>query len=86
MTDKNSKDTTQRKTSFRILALIGVLLLAALYGSTLVLALLNNPNANNLFMASIASTIIIPVLIYAYQFIYRLLKQKKDPVPGDERK
>lgn len=86
MTDKDSKNTTQRKTSVRILALIGVLLLVALYGSTLVLALLNDPNANNLFMTSIASTILIPVLIYTYQFIYRLLKQKKNPVPGDEKK
>lgn len=84
MTEKNNKDTMQKRTSVRILALIGVLLLVALYGSTLVLALLNSPNANNLFMASIASTILIPVLIYTYQFIYRLLKQKKDSVLGDE--
>lgn len=86
MAEKNSKDTAPRKTSVRILALIGVVLLAALYITTLVLALSDRPNAPNLLTASVAATILIPVLIYTYQFIYRLIKNKKNPVPGDEKK
>lgn len=86
MTEKNSTDTAPKKTSVRILALIGVVLLAALYITTLALALSSNPNAANLLMASVAATILIPVLIYVYQFIYRLLKNKKNQIPGDDRK
>lgn len=86
MTEKNSKDATQRRTSVRVLALIGVVLLAALYITTLVLALSNKPNASNLLMASVAATILIPALIYVYQFIYRLIKQKKNPASEVEKK
>lgn len=83
MTENNSKNTAPRKTSVRILALIGVALLAALYVTTLILALSDSPNAGNLLMASIAATILIPVLIYTYQFIYRLIRDKKNGTQTD---
>ena len=61
----------------RILALIGVVLLVLLYLSTLVFAALGKEFMNWL-MASIVTTIMLPVLIWAYGFIYRLLKVKKE--------
>lgn len=61
----------------RILALAGVIILAALYVTTLVLAIADNSNSMQMFFASIVATIIIPVLIWAYTFIYRLLKKDK---------
>jgi hypothetical protein len=62
----------------RILALIGALLLAALYISTLVFALSGSDNYMNLLMASIYATIVIPVLLWAYTLIYRLLRKNDD--------
>lgn len=67
----------------QILAIIGVILLVGLYLSTLILAIFGNSNTMNLFIASIVATVIIPVLIWAYSMIYRLLKdhysQRKKP-------
>lgn len=62
----------------RVLALIGVILLAALYVSTLVFALMDSPAADGLLRASIAATILVPVLLYAYIMIARLLKDRRE--------
>lgn len=67
----------------QILAISGCILLIALYVSTLVFALIGSSDAMNLFRASIYATIVVPVLIWAYSFIYRLLKKHySDPDPG----
>lgn len=76
--DKIKSEATERKKSVRILALVGVVLLVALYASTLVFALMNSPHALNLLMASVFFTILVPVLIYAYQMIYRLTNKKNE--------
>ena len=60
-----------------ILALIGDILLAALYVSTLVFALMDSPAAGGMFRASVAATILVPVLLYAYIMIARLLKERR---------
>lgn len=62
------------KKTKRILALIGALLLFAMYASTLVFALSGSENAESMLMASIACTIIVPVLLYAYILVYRVLR------------
>lgn len=64
----------------RILAAAGAFLLFAMYGLTLVFALMDHPASGNLLMASIACTILFPVLLYAYILVYRLLKG-----PGKDR-
>lgn len=58
----------------RILAIIGIVLLVLLYVTTLVSAIINSPASIQLFKASIAMTILIPVLIAGYQIIYRVVK------------
>lgn len=65
------------KTIKRILAIAGSLLLVALYVITIVLALTDDPNTMNAFRASIYCTVLVPVLIWAYSFIYKLLKNDK---------
>lgn len=62
----------------RILALIGAVLLFSMYGITLVLALIGSDYALELLKASIVSTVLFPVLLYAYILVYRLLSQHKD--------
>ena len=57
----------------RILAIIGIVLLVSLYVITIVLALTDDPNTMNAFRASVYCTFLVPVLIWAYTFIYKLL-------------
>lgn len=63
------------KKAKRILAIIGCILLVSMYVVTIVLALTDDPNTMNAFRASSYCTIIVPVLIWAYSFIYKLLKK-----------
>jgi dolichyl-phosphate-mannose--protein O-mannosyl transferase len=69
----------------QILALLGVLLLVSLYLITLLCAIFDNSNTMQLFQASILATIIIPVLLWAYSFIYRLLKNHDDSGEGKDK-
>ena len=62
------------KKTKRILALIGAILLACMYACTLVFALIGSPASTGLFRASVAATILVPVLLYAYILVARLLK------------
>ena len=62
----------------RIFALIGAILLAGLYICTLIFALIDSAYTSDLLKAAIASTIILPVLLYAYILIYRLAKHSDD--------
>ena len=65
-----------RKKIQRILALAGVVLLLLLYSSTLVFAMMNRPEADGWFRASLACTIIVPVFLYANILVYRRLSVK----------
>ena len=67
----------------QILAIIGIVVLVGLYVSTIVCALSSSDNFMNLLLASVYATVIIPVLIWAYSFIYKLLKKDRD---DDEKK
>lgn len=67
----------------QILALIGVIILIGLYASTLFCALSSNENFMNLLMASIYATVIVPVLLWAYSFLYKLVKKDEDMEKGD---
>lgn len=74
------------KKTKQILALIGVVILIGLYVSTLVCALSSNENFMNMLMASIYATVIIPALIWAYTFIYRLVRKDSDDEKKDSMK
>jgi len=66
----------------RILALAGAAFLAGLYLMTLVLAVFATPAARDFFRISLLATIIIPLIIYIYMLVYRLLSKNK----GDGKK
>lgn len=83
----------------RILALIGAILLFGMYASTLVFALTDHSSTIGLLKASIACTIILPVLLYAYTLVYKIAKgseetdkdtsdtaEKDDEVSGNNHK
>lgn len=60
----------------QILAVAGIVLLVILYLSTLVCAITDNTGTMRMFKASIFATVVIPVLIWAYTFIYKLIHKK----------
>ena len=62
----------------QILAIIGVIILAGLYISTIVCAVSASENFMNMLMTSIYASVIIPVLIWAYSFIYKLIKKNSE--------
>ncbi len=62
----------------RILAALGAFLLFAMYAATLVFALTDHSAAKGLLKASIACTIILPVLLYAFALVYRLSSGNRD--------
>ncbi len=74
------------KKAKRILALVGALLLICMYVCTLIFALIDSPAASGLFKASVAATILVPVLLYAYILIARLLSKTDDDsdTPSDK--
>mgnify|MGYP007070335461 CR=1 FL=1 len=65
----------------RILAIIGLVLIGAMYGCTLIFAIMGSPESKNWLMGAIFCTIAVPVIIYAIQLAARLKKKPED----DER-
>ncbi len=61
----------------QILAIVGVIALLGLYGSTIFCALASDENYKNLLSASLYATVVIPVLLWAYTLIYKLVKKDK---------
>lgn len=59
------------KKSKRITALIGAILLVLLYVSTLIFAFIDSVVSQKLLMAAIATTILLPVLLYIYSLFSR---------------
>lgn len=57
----------------RVLAGVGALILVGMYISTLIFSLIGSPEALNWLKASIACTILLPVLLYAYTLVYKIL-------------
>ena len=66
------------KKSKRLIALAGAIILIALYVSTLVFALIDHPACTGLLKASVAATILLPVLMYAFILVYRLTHKDDD--------
>ena len=67
----------------QIFAWIGIVVLLGLYLTSLVLAFSGSPMAQALFRGSFAATVVFPVLLYAMQIIYRVLRPSD---PSDELK
>jgi uncharacterized membrane protein len=60
----------------RIAALIGVILMASLILLTVISAFVATEYSYGLFMASIFSTIVIPIMIQMYIMVYRMVHRK----------
>lgn len=62
----------------RILSAIGAILLFGMYASTLLFAFIDHSKSMGLLKASIACTVILPVLLYAYTLVYRISRRNLD--------
>ena len=60
----------------KIFAWIAIVLLVLLYVATLICALINSPFSMRLFAASVALTILIPILIFGYRLIKKVLEDR----------
>ena len=69
------------KKCVRIVALIGAILLAALYICTLIFALIDTPAASDLLKISVAATIVLPVLLYGFVLFHSLSKKDNEDTP-----
>lgn len=79
-------ENTKFKTVKRVLSLVLVAILLLLYASTMYFAITDDPQTMSCFWASVAMTIFVPVLLYAYQLVYRVLKGRGVSVAGNMEK
>jgi hypothetical protein len=70
----------------RIASIIVVIFILSLYLITFLSSLFVSKYTKELFMASIFSTMVFPIVIYAYMLIYRLVHRKNDPTIPEEKK
>lgn len=62
----------------RVGALISVFLLISLYVTTLICALVGSEFANSMLQASVFGTIFIPVILYAYLFLFKVFNKNTE--------
>ena len=67
----------------RIAAIIGIILIASMYIISLISALFASENAPSLFLASIFSTIAIPIMIYGFLTVYKYVHKDDKPENSD---
>ena len=79
-------ELSMKKKIIRVFALIGAILLAGIYLVVLYLGLTANQNTQNVLMAAIGCTIVIPVLLYAMMLIARVLDNRQNPAEKPEKK
>ena len=75
-THSNKNNRQSKATSKQIVAIIGIILLAAMYILTLIAAIFDNPNSMLLFRACLIGTFTIPLLIWVYIWMYGKLTRK----------
>lgn len=77
------------KKAKQILAILACVLLIGLYAFSLFLAIVGDSNSKNLFLTSIYATVIIPIIIWIYTFIYKFFKSRyqenKDALNPNEK-
>lgn len=72
------KEFTMYQKIKRILALLAVIVIALLYLTTLVLSFFQSEQAGELLAISIVATVVIPVLLYIYLWLFRLIKGENE--------
>lgn len=66
----------KKMTAKRIAAIIGIILLLALYVTTLLVAIFDRSSSGQWFMLCLIGTVTIPLLIWIHTWMYGVLTQK----------
>lgn len=69
----------------KIFAIAGVVILLGMYLLTFISAILATPNTHSLFLGSLAATIIVPVFLYAYMLIYKVVYKNRENQEDNEQ-
>lgn len=72
------------KKTKRIFALIGAILLLLMYVAAFIVTILDHTSDMRYWKAAMVATVIIPVLIWAYSFVYKLIKGSDDDEKNDK--
>nr|WP_308648384.1 hypothetical protein [uncultured Agathobacter sp.] len=72
------------KKTKRILALVGATLLLLMYVAAFIVTILDHTSDMRYWKAAMVATVIIPVLIWAYSFVYKLIKGSDDDEKNDK--
>ena len=62
----------------RIIAGVGAILLVLMYVATLIFALIDHPATENLFIGSLICTGVVPVHLYGYMLLYKVISNKEE--------
>lgn len=73
----------KKRTPKQFAALICVILLAGMYLLTLIVACLDFPGADKWFAACLFATIGLPILLWVYLWLYKLMKERSATLPTD---
>ncbi len=74
-TDETS-ETKKKITSKQVVAVIGIVLLVLMYIVTLITAIVDSSASQRLFWTSLYATMVIPILIWVYTWMYGKLTRK----------
>ena len=83
---KEPSNAKAKITSKQVVAMTGVILLVLMYVLTLVLALTDNSSSGNFFALSLACTLIVPIIVFLYNWMYARITGKKAMGDPDEIK
>ncbi len=68
----------------RIAAIIGIILIISMYLVSFISAFFATEYSYGLFMASIFCTIVIPLMIYLYTMVYKIVHRKDETEEKDQ--
>ncbi len=74
--DSPAPGSGKKVTSKQIVAIIGVVLLVLMYIAALVAAIADSSASGNLFRVCLYATVVIPIIIWVYTWMYGKLTQK----------
>lgn len=74
--EAKEQKTKKKITSKQIVAIAGIVLLVLLYVATLVAAFLDSSSSGHWFAMCLFATVVVPILIWLYTWMYGKLTQK----------
>lgn len=75
------------RTIKRVMAILGIILIVLMYAATFIAAVFVKKYTVRLFLASMIMTMVVPLLLYAYQMTMKIFLHLNDPeLPSDNQK